>query len=149
MDKLTSRFQSALADAQSLAVGRDHQFMEPAHVLTALLDQQDGSTRPLLVKAGANVAKLRKDLDATLEKLPVVQGTPGDVHVSQDLTRLLNVTDKLAQQRKDDYIPTELFVLASFEDKNTLARLLKDAGASKAATEKAIDQIREIGRAHV
>jgi ATP-dependent Clp protease ATP-binding subunit ClpB len=142
MDKLTSRFQTALADAQSLAVGRDHQFMEPAHVFAALLDQQDGTTRPLLVKAGANVAKLRKDLDGALEKLPTVQGTPGDVHVSQDLNRLLNVTDKLAQQRKDDYIPTELFVLASFEDKNTLARLLKDAGASKAAIEKAIDQIR-------
>jgi ATP-dependent Clp protease ATP-binding subunit ClpB len=142
MDKLTSRFQSALSDAQSLAVGRDHQFMEPAHVFAALLDQQDGSTRPLLVKAGANVAKLRKDLDATLDKLPTVQGTPGDVHVSQDLNRLLNVTDKLAQQRKDDYIPTELFVLASFEDKQTLGRLLKDAGAAKAAIEKAIDQIR-------
>src|SRR5689334_20789753 len=142
MDKFTSRFQSALADAQSLAVGRDHQFMEPAHVFAALLDQQDGSTRPLLVKAGANVAKLRKDLDGALEKLPTVQGTPGDVHVSQDLNRLLNVTDKLAQQRKDDYIPTELFVLAGFEDKNTLARLLKEAGASKAAIEKAIEQIR-------
>ena len=111
MDKLTSRFQSALSDAQSLAVGRDHQFMEPAHVLGALLDQQDGSTRPLLVKAGANVAKLRKDLDAAIDKLPTVQGTPGDVHVSQDLNRLLNVTDKLAQQRKDDYISSELFVL--------------------------------------
>jgi ATP-dependent Clp protease ATP-binding subunit ClpB len=142
MDKLTSRFQSALSDAQSLAVGRDHQFMEPAHVFSALLDQQDGSTRPLLVKAGANVAKLRKDLDGALDKLPTVQGTPGDVHVSQDLNRLLNVTDKLAQQRKDDYIPTELFVLASFEDKHTLAKLLKDAGAAKAAIEKAIDQIR-------
>jgi ATP-dependent Clp protease ATP-binding subunit ClpB len=142
MDKLTSRFQSALADAQSLAVGRDHQFMEPAHVFAALLDQQDGTTRPLLVKAGANVAKLRKDLDGAIEKLPTVQGTPGDVHVSQDLNRLLNVTDKLAQQRKDEYIPTELFVLASFEDKHTLARLLKDAGASKAAIEKAIDQVR-------
>ncbi len=142
MDKLTSRFQSALADAQSLAVGRDHQFMEPAHVFGALLDQQDGSTRPLLVKAGANVAKLRKDLDAALDKLPTVQGTPGDVHVSQDLNRLLNVTDKLAQQRKDDYISSELFVLASFEDKHTLARLLKDAGASKAAIEKAIEDVR-------
>jgi ATP-dependent Clp protease ATP-binding subunit ClpB len=142
MDKLTSRFQSALADAQSLAVGRDHQFMEPAHVFGALLDQQDGSTRPLLVKAGANVAKLRKDLDAALDKLPTVQGTPGDVHVSQDLNRLLNVTDKLAQQRKDDYISSELFVLASFEDKATLAKLLTAAGASKAAIEKAIEQVR-------
>jgi ATP-dependent Clp protease ATP-binding subunit ClpB len=142
MDKLTSRFQSALADAQSLAVGRDHQFMEPAHVFAALLDQQDGTTRPLLVKAGANVAKLRKDLDTAIDKLPTVQGAPGDVHVSQDLNRLLNVTDKLAQQRKDDYISTELFALASFEDRNTLARLLKEAGASKAAIEKAIDQVR-------
>jgi ATP-dependent Clp protease ATP-binding subunit ClpB len=142
MDKLTSRFQSALSDAQSLAVGRDNQFMEPAHVLGALLDQQDGSTRPLLVKAGANVAKLRKDLDAALDKLPTVQGAPADVHVSQDLNRLLNVTDKLAQQRKDEYISSELFVLASFEDKQTLAKLLKDAGASKAAIEKAIEQVR-------
>src|SRR6187401_2723377 len=142
MDKLTTRFQTALQDAQSLAVGKDHQFIEPAHVLAALLDQQDGSTRPLLVKAGANVAKLRKDLDSAIDRLPTVEGTPGDVHVSQDLNRLLNVTDKLAQQRKDDYIPTELFVLASFEDKNTLAKLLKDAGASKAAVEKAIEQIR-------
>ena len=142
MDKLTSRFQSALSDAQSLAVGRDHQFMEPAHVFAALLDQQDGSTRPLLVKAGANVAKLRKDLDTAIDKLPTVQGTPGEVHVSQDLNRLLNVTDKLAQQRKDEYIPTELFVLASYEDKNTLSRLLKEAGASKAAIEKAIEQVR-------
>ncbi len=142
MDKLTSRFQSALADAQSLAVGRDHQFMEPAHVFGALLDQQDGSTRPILVKAGANVAKLRKDLDAALDRLPKVEGTPGDVHVSQNLNRLLNVTDKLAQQRKDDYISSELFVLASFEDKDTLAKLLKEAGASKAAIEKAIDQVR-------
>ncbi len=142
MDKLTSRFQSALADAQSLAVGRDNQFMEPAHVFGALLDQQDGSTRPILVKAGANVAKLRKDLDAALDRLPKVEGAPGDVHVSPNLNRLLNVTDKLAQQRKDDYISSELFVLASFEDRDTLAKLLKDAGASKAAIEKAIEQVR-------
>jgi ATP-dependent Clp protease ATP-binding subunit ClpB len=142
MDKLTTRFSTALQDAQSLALGRDHQAMEPAHVFAALLDQQDGSTRPLLVKAGANVAKLRKDLDAAIDRLPTVTGTPGDVHVSQDLNRLLNVTDKLAQQRKDDYISSELFVLASFEDKHTLAKLLKDAGASKAAIEKAIEQVR-------
>ncbi len=142
MDKLTTRFQSALQDAQSLAVGKDHQFIEPAHVMAALLDQQDGSTRPLLVKAGANVAKLRKDLDTAIDRLPTVTGTGGDVQGSQDLGRLLNVTDKLAQQRKDDYIPTELFVLASIEDRNTLAKLLKDAGASKASIEKAIEQVR-------
>src|SRR5688500_20122120 len=98
MDKLTSRFQSALADAQSLAIGRDHQYMEPAHVFGALLDQQDGSTRPILVKAGANVAKLRKDLDEALDRQPKVQGAPGDVHVSQCLNRLRNVTNKMAQQ---------------------------------------------------
>jgi ATP-dependent Clp protease ATP-binding subunit ClpB len=142
MDKLTSRFQAALADAQSLAVGRDHQFLEPVHVLAALLDAQDGSVRPLLVKAGANVAKLRKDLDVALEKLPEVQGRPGDVHVSNDLARLLNVTDKLAQQRGDQFISSELFVLAAFDDRATLAKLLKDAGAQKAAVEKAIAEVR-------
>src|SRR5690348_5973959 len=142
MDKLTTRFQSALQDAQSLAVGKDNQFIEPAHGFAALLDQQDGTTRPLRVKAGANAATRRKDLDGAIERLPQATGTGGDVQGSQDLGRLLNVTDKLAQQRKDDYIPTELFVLASFEDKNTLAKLLKDAGASKAAVEKAIEQVR-------
>ncbi len=142
MDKLTSRFQAALADAQSLAVGRDNQFLEPAHVLAALLDAQDGSVRPLLVKAGVNVAKLRKDLDTALDKLPQVQGTPGDIHVSGDLARLLNVTDKLAQQRGDQFISSELFVLAAFEDRATLAKLLKEAGAQKAAVEKAISEVR-------
>ncbi len=142
MDKLTSRFQAALADAQSLAVGRDHQFLEPAHVLTALLDAQDGSVRPLLVKAAVNVAKLRKDLDAALDKLPQVQGAPGEIHVSSDLARLLNVTDKLAQQRGDQFISSELFVLAAFEDRTTLAKLLKESGAQKAAIERAIAELR-------
>jgi ATP-dependent Clp protease ATP-binding subunit ClpB len=142
MDKLTSRFQAALADAQSLAVGRDNQFLEPAHVLAALLDAQDGSVRPLLVKAGVNIAKLRKDLDTALDKLPQVQGTPGDIHVSSDLARVLNVTDKLAQQRGDQFISSELFVLAAFEDRATLAKLLKDSGAQKAAVEKAISEVR-------
>jgi ATP-dependent Clp protease ATP-binding subunit ClpB len=142
MDKLTSRFQAALADAQSLAVGRDNQFLEPVHVFAALLDQQDGSVRPLLVNAGANVAKLRKELETAIDKLPQVQGTPGDIHVSNDLARLLNVTDKLAQQRGDQFISSELFVLAAFEDRATLAKLLKDAGAQKAAVEKAISEVR-------
>jgi ATP-dependent Clp protease ATP-binding subunit ClpB len=138
MDKLTSRFQSALSDAQSLAVGRDHQFMEPAHVLGALLDQQDGSTRPLLVKAGANVAKLRKDLDAALDKLPTVQGTPGDVHVSQDLNRLLNVTDKLARTTRDDY---RAAIRAGLVRRwQTLAKLLKDAG--RQGRHPTIEQVR-------
>src|SRR5256885_3957171 len=101
MDKLTSRFQQSLADAQSLALGRDHQFLEPAHVMLAMLDGAGGSVRPLLLKAGADVNKLRAGLLGLLESLPKVEGTPGDIHVSNDLNRVLNVTDKLAQQRGD------------------------------------------------
>ncbi len=142
MDKLTSRFQAALADAQSLSVGRDHQFIEPAHVLLALIDAQGGGIRPLLLKAGADVNKLRAGLNELLDKLPSVEGTPGDVHISNDLNRLLNVTDKLAQQRGDQYISSELFVLAAFEDRGALARLLKDCRVQKAAIEKAIDEVR-------
>ena len=141
MDKLTSRFQQALADAQSLALGRDHQFLEPAHVLLALLDSQGGGVRPLLVKAGVDVNKLRSDLGAALERLPTVSGAPGDVHVSNELNRIFNVTDKLAQQRGDQYISSELFVLAAFEDR-TLSKILKDAGAARGALEKAIEDVR-------
>ena len=141
MDKLTSKFQQALADAQSLALGRDHQIIEPAHVLLALLDQQGGTVRPLLTKAGANVNKLRSDLLSYLDGLAKVEGTPGDIHISNDLNRLLNVTDKLAQQRGDQFISSELFVVAAFDDR-TLARILKDAGAVKGAVEKAIDDVR-------
>jgi ATP-dependent Clp protease ATP-binding subunit ClpB len=141
-DKLTSKFQMALADAQSLAVGRDHQFMEPAHVMLALLDQEGGTVRPLLAKAGANINKLRSELMALLDRLPSVQGTPGEVHVSNDLVRLLNVADKLAQQRGDQFISSELYVLAAFEDRANLTRLLKDAGVARGAVEKAIDEVR-------
>jgi ATP-dependent Clp protease ATP-binding subunit ClpB len=141
MDKLTSRFQQALADAQSLAVGRDHQFIEPAHVVLALLDQQGGGVRPLLVKAAVNVNKLRSDLGALLDRLPRVEGTPGEVHVSNDLNRILNVTDKLSQQRGDQYISSELFILAAFEDR-AVGKVLKDAGAVRGAIEKAIDEVR-------
>jgi ATP-dependent Clp protease ATP-binding subunit ClpB len=141
MDKLTSRFQQALSDAQSLAVGRDHQFLEPAHVLLALLDGSGGSVRPLLMKAGVDANKLRAGLLSSLDALPKVEGTPGDVHVSNDLNRLLNVTDKLAQQRGDQFISSELFVLAAFDDR-TLAKLLKDSGAVRGAVEKAIEEVR-------
>jgi ATP-dependent Clp protease ATP-binding subunit ClpB len=140
-DKLTSQFQQALADAQSLALGRDHQFMEPAHVLLALLDAQGGSVRPVLVKAGADVNKLRSDLGSLLDRLPKVEGTPGEIHVSNDLNKVLNVTDKLAQQRGDQYIASELFLLAAFDDR-TLARVFKDAGVIKGAVEKAIEEVR-------
>ncbi|HXA70146.1 MAG TPA: ATP-dependent chaperone ClpB, partial [Stellaceae bacterium] len=141
MDKLTSRFQQSLADAQSLALGRDHQFLEPAHLMLALLDGAGGSVRPLLLKAGADVNKLRAGLLALLEGLPKVEGTPGDIHVSNDLNRVLNVTDKLAQQRGDQFISSELFVLAAFEDR-ALARLFKEAGVVRGAVEKAIEEVR-------
>ncbi len=116
MDKLTSKFQMALGEAQSLAIGQDHQFIEPSHVMVALLDQQGGSVRGLLTKAGANVNLLRSQLGLMLDRLPRVEGTGGEVHLGNDLTRLLNITDKLAQQRNDQYISSELFVLAAMDD---------------------------------
>src|SRR5580692_7624666 len=142
MDKLTSRFQAALADAQSLAVGRDNQFIEPAHLLLALIDAEGGGTRPLLLKAGVDVNRLRGQLSSMLDRLPKVEGTAGDVQLSNDLGRLLNVTDKLAQKRDDQFISSELFVLAAVDDKGPLGKALKDSGASRAVLEKAIDEVR-------
>ena len=142
MDKLTSRFQQAIADAQSLAVGRDHSIIEPAHLLAALLDQQGGGSRPLLAQAGANVPLLRERLGEALEKLPKVSGQAGNVSISNDLSRLLNVTDKLAQQRGDAFIASELFLLAALEDGGEAGRALKAAGVDKARLEAAIDRMR-------
>ena len=142
MDKLTSRFQQALADAQSLAVGRDHNMLEPAHLMAALLDQQGGSTVPLLSQAGINVTALRTRVGETLERLPAVKGQEGHLNVGNDLTRLLNLTDKLAQQRGDAFIASELFVLAALDDKGELGRALKAAGADKARLEAAIEKVR-------
>ncbi len=142
MDRLTTKFQEALADAQSLAVGRDHQFIEPTHVLAALLDQEGGSARSVLAQAGGNVNQLRSALGDALGRLPRVEGTPGEVHVSNDLSRLLNVCDKLAQQRKDQYISSELFLLAAVEDRGAVAEILKKAGVNKSNLEKAVDQMR-------
>ncbi len=142
MDKLTSRFQAALSDAQSLAVGRDNQFIEPAHLLLAMIDADGSGVKPLLLKAGVDAAKLRSALSAILDGLPKVEGTGGDVQVSNDLGRLLNVTDKLAQKRGDQFISSELFVLAAFEDRGAVAKALKDARATRAALEKAIDEVR-------
>jgi ATP-dependent Clp protease ATP-binding subunit ClpB len=142
MDKMTSKFQQALADAQSLAVGRDHQFIEPAHVMIALLDQEGGTVRHLLVQSDVNVNLLRSKLGEQLDQIAQVEGAAGDVHISNDLSRLLNVTDKLAQQRKDSYISSELFVLAALEDKGGVGELLRKAGASKHLIEQAIDQLR-------
>ena len=142
MDKLTSKFQMALADAQSMAVGRDNQFIEPAHLMLALLDQDGGTVRPLLDKAGVNVSLLRSQLGRELDRLPKVEGTGGEVHVSNELAKLLNVTDKLAQKRGDQYISSELFVLAAAEDKGPLGTMLRDCGLVKGALEKAIDEVR-------
>ncbi len=142
MDKLTSRFQQAIADAQSLAVGRDHTIIEPAHLLLALLDQQGGGTRPLLAQAGVNVPVLRERLAEALDKLPKVTGQAGNVQAGNDLVRLLNVTDKLAQQRGDAYIASELFLLAALEESGPAGKALKAAGGDKAKLDAAIDKLR-------
>jgi len=142
MDKLTSKFQMALADAQSLAVGRDHNYIEPVHVMVALLDQEGGTVRHLLTQANVNINLLRSQLGEQMDRLPVVEGTSGDVHISNDLTRLLNLTDKLAQKRKDQYISSELFAFAAVEDKGELGELLRRAGASRGLIEQAIEKMR-------
>ncbi|HMV40310.1 MAG TPA: Clp protease N-terminal domain-containing protein, partial [Plasticicumulans sp.] len=142
MDKFTSKFQMALSDAQSLAVGRDHQFIEPLHLMAALIDQQDGTVRPLLAQTGANVQTLRAQIGEALDRLPRVEGHGGDVQLARELVNLLNLTDKLAQQRRDQYISSELFVLAAVEDKGTLGEILRRHGASKPLIEKAVEQLR-------
>jgi ATP-dependent Clp protease ATP-binding subunit ClpB len=142
MDKLTTKFQQALADAQSLAVGRDNQYIEPVHLMAALLDQQGGTARPLLEKAGVQVPKLRSDLAGALDRIAKVEGSGGEVLLGNDLNKLLNVTDKLAQQRGDQFISSELFVLAACDDRGELGRLLKATGATRANLEKAIEEVR-------
>ncbi len=142
MDKLTSKFQLALADAQSLAVGREHQFIEPVHLLAAMLDQPGGMVRHLLTKAGVNVNLLQSQLGEMLDRLSLVQGQPGDVHVSNELSRFLNVTDKLAQERNDQFITSELFLLAVVDDKGQLGEALRRAGGVRGAFEKAIEDVR-------
>ena len=142
MDKLTSKFQLALADAQSMAVGRDHQFIEPLHMMTALLDQEGGTARHLLTQSGVNVNLLRSKLGDALDKISKVEGAEGDLHISNDLGRLLNQCDKVAQQRKDSYISTELFILVALDDKGVLGELLRSNGATKSAIEKGIESIR-------
>src|SRR5215510_3455391 len=126
MDKLTTNFQQALADAQSLAVGRDHQFIEPVHVLASLLEQQAGSVIGILTKAGANLNLLRSQLGEAIDRLPSVEGTPGEVHIGNELAKLLNVTDKLAQERGDSYISSELFVLAAMQGKGAIAKAIDE-----------------------
>ncbi len=142
MDKLTSKFQMALADAQSLALGKDHQFIEPVHVMIALLDQEGGSIKPLLTQVGVNPEWIRSELGRELDRLPTVSGTGGDVQISNELSKLLNLTDKLAQKRNDSFISSELFLLAAIDVKGVVQDVLKKAGVTKEAVEKAIENIR-------
>lgn len=142
MDKLTNQLQLGLADAQSLALGKDHNYIEPVHLLSALLDQQGGSTRPLLQRAGADITALAAAVQAAVDALPTVQGTGGDVHMSPDLGRILNVTDKLAQQGGDAYLSTELVLLAMLESDTSAGRILKDSGLKPLELKAAIESVR-------
>jgi len=141
-DKFTTRLQEALAEAQSAALGQDQQYIEPQHLLLALLNQEDGGIAGLVSKAGGNPQALRKALAEAVSRLPKVEGTPGEVHVSRELAQLLNVADKEAQKRGDQYIASELFLLAAAGDKGETGRILKAAGVSKASLEKAIAEVR-------
>ncbi len=142
MDKFTSKFQLALADAQSLAVGRNHQFIEPVHLMAALLAQDGGTARGLLHKVGANVSQLQSQLGGAIDRLPTVQGSAGEVHLSSSLAKLFNVTDKLSQDRGDSYVSSELFMLAALQDKGDLGRILEGAGVTQGEVEKAIEEVR-------
>lgn len=142
IDKLTSRLQTALADAQSLAVGKDHNFIEPVHLMQALLDQDASSIKPLLKQIGVEPGRVRQAIAREIEHLPEVQGSAGDVSMSNDMGRLFNIADKLAQKRKDQFISSELMLLAALEDRGTLGRVLREQGVDRAALEQAIDDVR-------
>jgi ATP-dependent Clp protease ATP-binding subunit ClpB len=142
LDSFTSKFQLALSEAQSLALGRDHQYIEPVLLMTALLNQQGGSVRPLFGQANINVNSLRSALSEAVDKLPRVEGTGGEVQLGKSTVVLLNLSDKIAQKRNDDYITSEVFVLAALQDKGSLGELLKQSGASQEKIEKAIEKMR-------
>ncbi|HSA69313.1 MAG TPA: ATP-dependent chaperone ClpB [Burkholderiales bacterium] len=141
-DRFTTKLQQALADAQSLAVGRDNAYIEPQHLLLALLDQQDGGAGSLLSRAGVNVQPLRDALRASIDRLPKLEGHGGEVNISRELNNLLNLTDKEAQKRGDQYIPSELFLLALTGDKGETGRLFKQHGATRQHLERAIESVR-------
>ena len=141
-DKFTTKFQQAFADAQSAAVGGDHAYIEPQHLLLALINQDDGGTASLLQRAGVNVGGLRGALKSGLERLPKVEGTGGEVTISRDLGNLLNLTDKEAQKRGDQYVASELFLLALTQDKGETGRLLKQFGGDRSPIEKAVEGLR-------
>ena len=142
IDKLTSRLQMALSDAQSIAVGKDHNFIEPIHLMQALLDEQGSSINSLLQQTGVNVQSFKADIVQQVERLPQVQGSDGDVHMSNELGRLLNIADKLSQQKQDQFISSELVLLAALDDKGVLGNALKKVGADRKKIEEAIERIR-------
>jgi ATP-dependent Clp protease ATP-binding subunit ClpB len=142
LDRLTSKFQVAISDAQSLALGKDHQFIEPLHIMLALLDQQGGSIRPLLTLADCKVDPLRAKLSQELDRLPKVSGVDGDIQISPQLGRVLNMCDKLSQQRQDQFISSEMFVLAALDDRGPLGDILRQNGVAKDKLEKAIEKVR-------
>lgn len=142
LDRFTSKFQLAISDAQSLALGRDHQYIEPVHLMVALLNQDSGSIRPILLDAGLENSALRSQLTQELEKIPQVTGIGGDIQLSNGLISLLNLCDKIAQKRKDRYISSEIFLLAALDDKGPLGEVLRQLGAKKDRLEKAIEKAR-------
>ncbi|UVK78965.1 MAG: ClpB chaperone [Sodalis sp. Ffu] len=142
LNRFTNKYQLALADAQSMALGRDNQFIEPLHVMLALLKQEGGTVRPLLQSIGVNIPQFISTIEQACERLPQVEGTDGDVQPSQDLLRVLNLCDRLAQKRTDNFISSELFILASLESRGVLADLLKSSGVTKASVTQAIEQMR-------
>ncbi|WP_272536611.1 ATP-dependent chaperone ClpB [Providencia sp. PROV182] len=142
LDRLTNKFQQALADAQSLALGRENQFIEPIHLLSALFNQEGGTVRPLLTTLGVNAVQFQQKVEDALGRLPQVQGVAGDVQPSSDLMRHLNLCDQLAQKHGDEFISSELFLVAALEANTTLADMLKAAGVNKDNLKKAIEQMR-------
>jgi ATP-dependent Clp protease ATP-binding subunit ClpB len=142
IDRLTSKLQLALSDSQSLAVGLDHPAIEPAHLMQALLEQQGGSIKPLLLQVGFDINSLRKELSKELDQLPKIQNPTGDVNMSQDLARLLNQADRLAQQKGDQFISSELVLLAAMDESSKIGKLLLGQGVSKKALENAINNLR-------
>ncbi|GAB2584827.1 ATP-dependent chaperone ClpB [Nitrincola alkalisediminis] len=141
-DKFTSKLQEALSDAQSIAVGKDHNYIEPIHLLVAFLEQRDGSIRPLLSQAGAQLPQLTRKIAEALDKLPQVKNPDGDIRASQNLVRLFNLTDKMAQQRGDEYVASELVLLSMLEDKGDTSRVLKEAGVDREKLLAAINNMR-------
>ncbi len=141
IEKLTSKFQQALANAQSIALGRQNSMIEPEHVLMAMLDQQGGSVLPLLKQAGVHIPQLRSSLNEAIERLPRIGRVTGEMRPSDNLIRLLNITDKLAQDRKDSFIPSELFILALLDDDGEAAKALKNAHAQKQKMLEAIKKV--------